>query len=178
MLNNWRVRILTAVVAVGGAYIIGVPLPARAAEVTYNLVSVESAGGVEVTGYFVYDGSNDTYLSGEATAVKNTGQVDYLAVDVPPGTDCCVYYGSQGTDIDEIDLTFDTDVTGTPGQVLTLQASYVIYYPGAGSPYSARDPIVQGEVVAAPSVPESSSILATVTAVTIGVVLRGKKRKI
>jgi len=176
MLNTWRVRILTAVVAVGGAYIIGVPLPARAAEVTYNLVSVESAGGVEVTGYFVYDGSNDTYLSGEATAVENTGQVEYLAVNVPPGTDCCVYYSSQGTDINEIALSFDTDVTGTPGQVLTLQASYVIYYPGG--PYSARDPIVQGEVVAAPSVPESSSILATVTAVTIGVVLRGKKRKI
>jgi len=71
------------------------------------------------------------------------------------------------------------NLSGDPGETVSLVhigGSYINLPSTSNSTYFLSGTVSDG--TAGPSVPEPSSILATVTAVTLGVVLRGKKRKI
>jgi len=171
--TKWRVWILTTVAAVGGAYILGVTAPVRAASVvTYTLENAELIGGDDVTGSIDYDVEDEEILGADLTISSTSGsEVEVIDTVIDADRSSVSFSGSGGISF----LAVASDLTGAAGQEVAIdtEESY-ISEPG----YTVA--FVQGSVTdgsAGPSsVPEPSSIMATVTAVTLGVVLRRMKR--
>jgi len=187
MLTNWRVWNLTTVAAVGGAIIIGVTAPVRAAEVTYTLENAELTNDDAVTGSLFFDTSDNKITQASISVSSNGTVIDSYGInpnDTPVSYEVGLTDGSAFTSY--IDLA--TQLTGAGGQTVQILTNEgLIVLPPNGSQTGYDDYYFQQgsvtDVSAGPSsvpgsVPEPSSIMATVTAVTLGVVLRRKKRKV
>jgi len=176
--TNWRVWILTTVAAVGGAYILGVTEPVRAATLVTYTLDAELAGGDDVTGSIDFDVANQE-ITGADLTVSNSGS----PVDVYSHVE--LYYSTASS----FEVTDDqgylsqfylaSDLTGAAGEDVAIVPDSGFVEVGQ---YGVDEEVVQGGVTdgsAGPSsVPEPSSIMATVTAVTLGVGLRRMKRKV
>jgi hypothetical protein len=179
MLTNWRVWILTSVAALGGAYIIGVSEPVRAdSDVTYTLENVEIQGGYDLTGTIVYDTTDGDISSANVELTSGGGDLesfsllyeftadDYRGITIKSGQN----YG---------DIEFAKPLTGLVNDTVDIDtaanASYVPYQNGNLN-------VLEGDVTDAPpetiSTPEPTSSIATVIAVTFGLVVSGKRRKL
>jgi len=150
----------------------GQPGQVRAAVVTYNLDDVTSSLG-DITGSFEFDTTSDSFDGGSVTVTNASGGSVFsnVQLDQSESDRNYVQFGNSGQM--EVYLALDNNIgssTVTDGIITTNDSG--LYY--GGNVYD----VTGGEVVQAASVPEPSSILATVTAVTLGVVLRWKKRKI
>jgi len=178
MQTKARAWILTSVVAVTGAYIIGVNEPVRAQEVTYNIENAYLTSGNEVTGSIDYDNGEivgGTLTIDDALYVGDdaTGGLDINKTNSP---DQIFFFTPQIAGSRYFEITLDEDLTGAEGQTVEIVNSE--------SGYVAEDgydiPLESGgdvtDVVA--STPEPSSTMGTVLAVTFGLVLRGKRRKL
>jgi len=164
------------VAAVGGAYILGVTAPVRAASVvTYTLENAELAGGDDVTGSIDFEVANEEITGANLIVSYNGSPVDVY--DQVYGGDATLVYVEDGFG-DTSQIQFASDLTGAAGEDVAIATySGIFYVPGIGVDYFVQGSVTDGS--AGPSsVPEPSSIMATVTAVTLGVVLRAKKRKV
>jgi len=167
------------VAAVGGASILGMTAPVRAASVvTYTLENAELADGDDVTGSIYFDVANDVITGANLTVESNNVPVDFFSALAGTGSATSVVLEDQQGYNAEIALT--TALTGDVGEdvpLVTYNNNDSLTIPGEGEVEFAQGSVSDGS--AGPSsVPEPSSILATVTAVTLGVVLRAKKRKV
>jgi len=176
MRSKWEVQLLTTVVAVC-AVLYGVQAPVRAAQVTYNLENAELANGWAVTGSIDFDTVAGKLDGGSVSVYEGGGDVELFDVDSEDGASFEDLTNTTGTQIIQLVVGNPSiyDLTGTPGEeaplntsnsLLSIKSTSAVYRFGTGS------------VSDGPSVPEPSSIMATVTAVTLGVVLRRKKRKV
>jgi len=169
------------VAAVGGAYILGVTAPVRAAavDVTYTLENVVLADGDEVTGTLNFAAGDIT--AANLTVVDNNGTIlDTYAINTnaPVSSSYVELFDEDGI---ESQLELAEGLTGDVGEDVPFLYNNIndsLRLP----PLDDHDEIAQGSVSdgsAGPSsVPEPSSIMATVTAVTLGVGLRRMKRKV
>jgi len=144
----------------------------RAASVTYNLDNVTSSIG-DITGSFEFDPSNRSFDGGSVTVTSASGSTVFSNVQLDQSDSNTHYVQFGDTGVMEVYLALDNSLESSPvtDTIETTNDSGLSYQ---GTVYN----VTGGEVVEAASVPEPSSILATVTAVTLGVVLRWKKRKI
>jgi len=180
MLTNWRVWILTSVAALGGAYIIGVSEPVRAdSDVTYTLENVEIQGGYDLTGTIVYDTTDGDISSANVELTSGGGDLESSYLLAPDPSD------SDGIQIFELNsgnfgiIQFANPLTGLVNDTVDIDtaanASYVPYQNGNLN-------VLEGDVTDAPpetiSTPEPTSSIATVIAVTFGLVVSGKRRKL
>jgi len=185
IVTNWRVWILTTVAAVGGAYVLGVTAPVRAASVvTYTLENAELADGDDVTGSIYFDVANDE-ITGANLNLVNPSDGDVLDeyTEYDPGDATAHSFSvvpQTGGYVTEITLI--NDLTGGIGDAEYLNNGSEVFVPIGGDEYINPGASVNvgsaGPSSVPGSVPEPSSIMATVTAVTLGVVLRRKKRKV
>jgi hypothetical protein len=150
----------------------GQPGLVRAASVTYNLDNVTSSIG-DITGSFEFDPSNDSFDGGSVTVTDTSDANDDFTVQLDQlnSNTSYVQFGDSGEK--EVFLALDNSLESSPVTDTIKTTNDSGLYDNGGV-YN----VTGGEVVEAASVPEPSSILATVTAVTLGVVLRWKKRKI
>jgi len=163
------------VAAVGGAIILGVTAPVRAAVVTYTLDNAELANGDAVTGSIDFDNVAGKIDGGSVNV--NDGGVDVMLDVFQYGTaNAIILYTHSSLEYVTI-LTgtggSDTPLTGTPGDAEPIDTTTSFFEANSG-PVA----FVNGSITDGPSVPEPSSIMATVTAVTLGVGLRRMKRKV
>jgi len=173
MRNKWEVQLLTQVVAVS-AVLYGVQAPVRAATV-YTLENAELANGWSVTGSIDFDIGSDKIIGGSVNV--NEGGGDELFSIYDGGTSKDVTLQSPG------EPGFLLIFTGTGEDFASLTGNL-----GDAEPIDTANSYVadlggqnyfgSGYVTDVPSVPEPSSIMASVTAVTLGVGLRRMKRKV
>jgi len=172
MLNKWRGWLLMSVVAVCGANIIGVYEPVRAQEVTYSLENTELANPTsEVTGSIEY---NNGYIEGSLYADVN-GSEEEFSLGLENATTQPLILDGNGGDYLQLDL--NQFLNGQQGQTVQIVSndSYLDYnsnelldnFEGGGQ--------LTAEVA---STPEPTSSIATVIAVTFGLVVSGKRRKL
>jgi len=166
------------VAAVGGAYILGVLAPVRAAEVVTYSVNGELDNGEVVYGSYAEDFSDPQESSGILTVVEGESVVETLYFNFSPDAfgQGVVYYDDANLQ-DQAVIVVDGQLNGDYGQTFDIipgSSSFVQEGPDQQSTVYFEN----GTVTDEPSVPEPSSIMATVTAVTIGVVIRRLKRKI
>jgi hypothetical protein len=170
--------------AVGVAMIFGVTAPVRAAVVTYDLENAELSNNWEVTGSLNYDTDDGIITGGSVTVDEGGGVTEQLnyVVDATPNATSVQVADVPSNAAYAMDILFGdasgsaVDLTGQADQTVDIltSSSYL-----NGNTQNTFD-FTSGTVTDAPvgQVPEPSSIMATVTAVMIGVVLRRKKRKI
>jgi hypothetical protein len=175
MRSKWEVQLITTVVAVS-AVLYGYVAPVRAAQVTYNLENAELANGWSVTGSIEYEPSGGIIDGGSVSVIEGGGEAVVIDNYEGPGKPYEVILEDND---DSLVMQLET---GTEGGVYPLtgnageSAPIIVYsYIGTGDGIVL---FVSGYVTDGPSVPEPSSIMATVTAVTIGVGLRRMKRKV
>jgi len=84
MLTNWRVRNLTTVAAVGGALILGVTAPVRAAVVTYTLKYAELTNDDAVTGCYEFDSSENEKTQDNTTVCANENVIHQIIQNKAP----------------------------------------------------------------------------------------------
>jgi len=84
MLTNWRVWNLTTVAAVGGALILGVTAPVRAAVVTYTLKYAELTNDDAVTGCYEFDSSENEKTQAKSTVCANENVIHNLKLKIAP----------------------------------------------------------------------------------------------
>jgi len=175
-------QILTTVVAVGAA-LYGVQAPVRAAQVTYNIENAALENGWSVTGSLDFDGTE--LDGGSVSVIDGIGQIQAIldsavnSYDSPYGVELENQTGTSYVYIEIEDSGGVIDLTGAAGEVepIAENGDAYLYYHVSTSPRYTN--FVSGSVVSeAPSVPEPSSILETVTAVMLGVGLRRMKRKV
>jgi hypothetical protein len=177
MLTNWRVWILTSVAAVGGAYIIGVSEPVRAdSDVTYTLENVEIQGGYDLTGTIVYDTTDGDISSANVELTSGGGDLEsFSLLDEYTNDSGITIISGQNYGY----ITFAKPLTGLVNDTVYIDtaanASFVPYQYGNLN-------VSEGDVTDAPpetiSTPEPTSSIATVIAVTFGLVVSGKRRKL
>jgi len=176
--TKWREWILTTVAAVGGAYILGVTAPVRAASVvTYTLENVQLQNGDDVTGSLTLSLGTQDYISAVNLTVSDAGSTvdEYTSVIA---SNAGTYIGVGDIYNDSASILLVSDLTGAAGEdVAFATPTSELYLPDYGVDHLLQGSVSDGS--AGPSsVPEPSSIMATVTAVTLGVVLRRMKRKV
>jgi len=179
MLTNWRVWILTSVAAVGGAYIIGVSEPVRAQQVTYtidNLVLANDAAIVVQNGSIEY--SNGA-IDGGSLVLRSLRTGEGIVFDFSSSENNSeVNFASSPDGQDGLSIYLAGDLTGSAGQevgILTTSDWMVGNSQGFYDYYFEEG----GEVTdAVASTPEPTSSMATIIAVTFGLVVSGKRRKL
>jgi len=177
MRSKWEVQLLTTVVAVC-AVLYGYVAPVRAAQVTYNIENAELANGWAVTGSIDFD-NVEGILDGGSVNVNEGGGDDEVFDIYSDGVAYGVALLNQSKTQSLVITTgigsSPYNLTGTPGEEEPINAPESYLYLGYSADTIAFD---SGYVTDGPSVPEPSSIMATVTAVTLGVGLRRMKRKV
>jgi len=84
MLTNWRVRYLTTVAAVGGALILGVTAPVRAAVVTLSLENAELTKDDAVTGCDEFDSSENENTHANRIVCSHEKVLDNIKQNIAP----------------------------------------------------------------------------------------------
>jgi len=166
-------RSLAAVVVV---IILGIQTPADAFLLSYA-VNGDLENGDVVNGTFGWDqdASGELYIEDGDTIVYTL----YLN-GVPGGADNDVFFTDYTPpDNTQLQIVIEGQWEYTSGtRTIIPQSSFLLVFDESTNSYDAVY-FANGTVTAGISeVPEPSSIMATVTAVTLGVVLRWKKRKI
>jgi len=169
------------VAAVGGAFFLGVTAPVRAASVvTYTLENAELADGDDVTGSLSFDLANDE-ITGADFYVENQSGVLDEDTQYDTGAANAFFVESEANQTVS-GITLMHDLSGAPGESVQLvtggSSASEIYDPNSGEDEKFEKGSVSDGSAGPSSVPEPSSILATVTAVTLGVGLRRMKRKV
>jgi len=177
MRSKWEVQLLTTVVAVC-AVLYGNVAPVRAAQVTYNIENAELANGWAVTGSIDFDNVEGQLVGGSVNVNEGGGDEEVFDM-LSYGFAYAVALSNQSeTQIMVIDTGIGDDIvslTGSPGEEEPINTEHSSVIVGTTGDQYAFD---SGYVTDGPSVPEPSSIMATVTAVTLGVGLRRMKRKV
>jgi len=173
-----EIQLLSTVVAVS-AVLYGVQAPVRAATV-YTLENAELVNGWSVTGSIDFDNGSGNIVGGSVNVNEGGGDDEVFSQNVSSGPYFVDLYNSSYTQYVSIVTGTDADyadLTGNQGDAEPLDLEYARVQ--SAPPSTTIDAqFGSGYVTDGPSVPEPSSIIATVTAVTLGVGLRRMKRKV
>jgi len=148
----------------------------RAATVNYTLENVNLSAGAELTGMLTYD-TGAMKITGDDITLTVRGemvtfnQVIY-ATQESLNTDSTVYNGSEQFLL----LTLESPLTGGNETDLVTQAIATINGSYANTYYGTSGDVVPTNPVTTTPAPEPGTILGSVAALAMGVVIRGKKK--